>query len=386
MNFYNFNFEPSKYRMRAITKLPSEKEKKLTPEEKLNETIFNVDWAKLGDIILSYARDTEKRRKPFYTGKNNKRYMHLVSSHTSGDKRFLDLEEVYKMNKDSKAEINKILFNGKNQLEKTTSMKYIKQRTVLTRKIGTWLEMFLMSIKWDDLNLEANTLKIDKQNRKLSKEFGRWLVEQGLSEQEKENILQELSKIWGKKEDIKFLWSTKPSDFMRQSLGTTWNSCHRFEHYTSQKDAVHEDYHILRGTGSSSFPWVHHALDKTSTILILTSKVEPRIQNRVMIHIDTKEKVAAIGRAYPNPTEAAPAVDYAIKYLESKGFKVLNKTARGEHGSVIKGFHYSSGYAGSSTNFIYGYKDFEADSKITKNENNAIGVTAKTVSQVLKSE
>lgn len=386
MNFYNFNFNPSKYRMKALTKLPSEGERKLTPEEKINEEIFKTDWKKIEDIILHYANDRDGKRKPLVTKQDGKKYMHIVSSHYSSDHRLLDIEEIYKLNKTSKEEINKVLFNGKNQLEKTTSMKHVKQRMILSRKVGTWLEMFLMSTKWDALSLETNILKIDKQSRKLSKEFGKWLASQGLSEKEKESITQELSKAWGKKENIKFIWSTKPSDFMRQSLGTTWNSCHRFEAYRIEKDDDKNEYYAFRGTGSSSFPWVHHALDKTSTILILTSQAEPRIQNRVMIHIDTKEKTAAIGRAYPNPVEAAPAVDYAIKTLESKGFKVLNKDAKGHHGTVIKGFQYSTGYSSQSSNFIYGYKDFESDTSTKREETNSIGVSTKTISQVLKAK
>lgn len=382
--FYGIEFNQAKYSLKTIVRL----ENKSTKQIPTKEIIWKPDLKQISSILNEYdLKEWGKRETSasnFYSTTTQKDKYMVLRHASQHDIRYLNLEKLYERNRVAKEAINRILFNGKNQIEKITSTKFGTKGLTVPKEVGGWLEIYLLNTDWESIELENNMIKINKQNRKLSKEFGKYLTTIGMNEKTKDKLLQELSKAWGKRADIKFIWSTKPSDFMRQSLGTSWNSCHRiYPRYEEERDAQGNSVKIHVGTGSSNHPWLHHSLDMCSTILILTSELEPRIQTRIMIHVDTNKKVASIGRAYPDPRSAEPAINYAINVLEEKGFTVLNKQARGNHGATLPGFGYETEYRSVGNKFIYGYKDFSEDATREVTPYNSIGVKTGTISEVL---
>lgn len=377
MNFYNITFEKEAiYKYKPFVKEALKKETKtLQSKQEINiEKIERITRISATNHLGTYDVMKENFVKTTEEGQ-----IGILTRDSSGRRpAFINLSKIYEANKENKAELSKLLFNGKLQVSAKVNAANVKDNSVsIPKELTKYVSMFLLVEDFEDIDIAKNTIRIDKQDRKFSKEFQKWLkTKVKLDPKTLEKATQLLSTIWGTKKDIHFVWSIDPADFMRQSLGDGWQSCHRLVAQNIEVKGKYET--VLTGTGPSNHPWVHYSVDKTSTILYVQSKSEPLIAVRIMIYIDTKRKKATIGRAYPNPTNAVAAIEYVKKELKKKGFEITNEGSAGQHGNTLRGFQMQrSGWA-------HYYGDFNGDTSIRVDEFNTVGAPAKDIERFLE--
>lgn len=370
MNFYNIELPENKYTWKQYAKEIVKPVAFKTPGTRL-------DLRKIRDILslsirkeLGYvAKDEELVRQS-----KDKKWVIPIMTGRREAKGLINLEKLYEINREKKKEISKLLLNGKDKLSAVVSNSSTKDDTIaIPEHLSGWINLYLLTEDFEDLDPKQNTVKIKGQTRKFSREFQKWLKNEcELDDKKVESLSQDLSKVWGTKQKINFVWSVDPTDFMRQSLGSSgWSSCHRVSALRDGKTL------LIAGSGPSAHPWVHYSLDEVSTIVYLTSHEEPAIAARIMVYINTDKKTATIGRAYPNATNASGVMDYIKKELKRKGFKINNEDTEGQPGGVLEGFRMSS------DGWAYFYRDYENDHSVDMTPKNTVGTPRELLGEVL---
>lgn len=271
----------------------------------------------------------------------------------------LDLNILIKNNQIIKKPIIDTFLDGATFITKEITPKNVKSpltiqvaeiENVLHKSHRLSLYAFLASCGYEELDLLNNKLKINKQWRKFSKEYRNYLIKTlEFDTIVADNIIQQTSKVLGSNKTETVIWSVNPIDFLKQSAGTTWESCHRCE-IDEPSGSIKESYLV---PGHMPHPWISQSLDDSSTIAVVIDKKTGLIKSRIPIYIHSELKEMVIGRPYPNASAAHGLISY-IKYkAKSKGYTVVGQYANSHS---IKGpFEYQP----ESESTYVGYNDIQ---------------------------
>lgn len=301
--------------------IKSTKKHKLFEPKKVNTPLianFNPEDSLKEAIGIVYKWSNERPLAP----ENVKNYYQNGALNVNDSK--LKYNLFMKKVLENKQPIMDKLFNGKIKLNKTLKIKenakvdYIglSQLTDIVyqwdRTPKAYFATFLGS-GYEEINILANKIKIGGQWRKLSKEFRKFMLNAGVRESVADLTVQKLSTIFSSSKEEEVVWSVDPADFMIQSSGNTWTSCHRTLAKSSYKLTYHHKNH----------PWISQGLDYVSTIAYIKDKATGLLKARQAVYVDTKNMVAVIGRSYPNKEAPyKPLLKFLTYKLRAKGFKI----------------------------------------------------------------
>lgn len=309
--------------LKAKTKVRKVKVKKLN-NIKSPKSYF---IAKLLQWEQTYWDKQRKVQNSTYNPSTNKLNVHTKRA----PYKQLDLDILINNSKIIKKPIMDTFLKGQTFLSKELTPKESKSKTITQiSTIENVLETpekisfyaFLMSCGYEELDLLNNKIKIKKQWRKFSKEYRNYLIKEIEYNVEKtDEIIQKISKAVSSKKTEIIVWSVNPIDFLKQSAGTTWDSCHRCE-IQAPYGNIRESY---LSVGHQHHPWISQSLDEPSSIAFVLDPKTGLLKTRIPVYINTGLKEMVIGRAYPNASAAKALIKF-IKYkAKAKGYTVVGE-------------------------------------------------------------
>ncbi len=303
--------------------------------------------------------------------------------------KLLNLNKVLKWNEIQKKDFIK-MFGGKTHISKTLELGNEKEDiTTIRTKIGrlripSLIKNFLMSLDVSELK----ALTINKQQIKLAKVI-KELYETSYDAAALENIIQNISTLYSKtKGTVTYTFSIDPWDFIRQSFGTGWESCHQDRSLTGGKRFGNTNY--------SKAVWVAQSLDSVSSIITINNdNKDPkgRLTSRCAVYINFKEKKYSFGRSYPgnwNTSDTRLVLKDIRKFLKSKGLKEVaigtansnwSTDARELWGSGVK--DHGGAFKWAKQGAFFGYNDFTITKKENKNVEKIYFVPDNIIREVL---
>lgn len=170
------------------------------------------------------------------------------------------------------------------------------------------------------------------------------------------NIWSEFVQSEEKRPDVNAVWSTAPNHFMEQSWGASgWTSCHEapVHHYPKGQNVKNAEewfrkfgQTVYQG-GGYGHAFAAQSLDFVSTILLIDRKPiyhhneeHPKYgpTSRVMIYINTKNKIWTVGTEYPTRTKTGSSAwqliysDWVKPKMKALGFTEVHLGKNGRLG------------------------------------------------------